>query len=182
MSTTKWALDPTHSELGFKIRHLMITNVTGNFTKFNVNVTTSSDDFQSAVIEADIDVASINTNNSQRDEHLKNADFFEADKYPKITFRSTKVKALDDSTFEVTGDLTIRQTTKQITFTAEYGAIAKDPWGNSRAGFSITGKINRKDFGVNYNAVLESGGVALGEELKLFGEIQLVKQAELVAA
>ena len=182
MATTKWALDPTHSELGFKIKHLMISHVSGYFTRFNATAETKTGDFSDAVIEADIDVSSINTNNEHRDEHLRNADFFEVDKYPAITFRSTSVKKLDDSTFEVSGNLTIKDTTKPVKFTAEYGDITKDPWGNTRTGFSISGKINRKDFGVTYNAVLETGGVTLGEELKLFGEIQLVKQAELQAA
>jgi polyisoprenoid-binding protein YceI len=180
MSTsTKWVLDPTHSEIGFKIKHLMITNVSGNFNKFEVKAETNSDDFANAKVSVDIEVDSINTNNSQRDAHLRNADFFEADKYPLIRFRSTDVKRLDEETYTLTGNLTIKETTKPVKLALEFGGVTKDPYGNYKAGFSISGKINRHDFGVSYNAVLETGGVALGEEIKINGEIQLVKQQVL---
>ena len=181
-STTKWVLDPTHSEIGFKIKHLMITNVSGNFNKFEVNAETNGDDFSNARVTAQIDVASINTNNSQRDEHLRNADFFEADTYPAITFTSTKIQKIDNETFTLLGELTIKETTKPVKLALEYGGVTKDPYGNFKAGFSISGKINRHDFGVSYNAVLETGGVALGEEIKINGEIQLVKQEVLEEA
>ena len=181
-STTKWVLDPTHSEIGFKIKHLMITNVSGNFNKFEVKAETNGDDFSNAKVTAQIDVASINTNNSQRDEHLRNADFFEADTYPAITFRSTKIQKIDNETFALLGELTIKETTKPVKLALEYGGVTKDPYGNFKAGFSISGKINRHEFGVSYNAVLETGGVALGEEIKINGEIQLVKQEVLEEA
>ena len=181
-STTKWVLDPTHSEIGFKIKHLMITNVSGNFNKFEVKAETNGDDFSNAKVTAQIDVASINTNNSQRDEHLRNADFFEADTYPAITFTSTKIQKIDNETFTLLGELTIKETTKPVKLALEYGGVTKDPYGNFKAGFSISGKINRHDFGVSYNAVLETGGVALGEEIKINGEIQLVKQEVLEEA
>lgn len=182
MSTSKWSLDPTHSELGFKIKHLMITNVTGNFTRFNVTAASPSADFAGAKIDAEIDVSSINTNNAQRDEHLRAADFFEIEKFPRILFHSTSVEKVDDETYYIHGDLTIKESTQPVKVVAEYSGTTKDPWGNTKAGFSISGKINRKDFGVNYNAALESGGVLLGEELKLFGEIQLVKEAVMQEA
>ena len=182
MTTTKWSLDPTHSEIGFKIKHLMISNVSGNFNKFDVQVKTNGDDFANATVTAKIDVASINTNNEQRDAHLANADFFETDKHPNIIFKSTKVEKVDDDTFNLYGDLTIKETTKPVKLSVEYSGIAKDPWGNVKAGFTINGKINRKDWGINYNAVLETGGIMLGEELKVNGEIQLVKQTELQPA
>ena len=182
MTTTKWTLDPTHSELGFKIKHLMITNVSGNFTQFDVTAETPTGEFADAAITATIDVKSINTNNPQRDEHLRTADFFLAEEYPNITFKSSKIEKTDDETFQVTGDLTIKNTTKPVKVIAEYSGITTDPWGNTKAGFSLSGKLNRKDFGINYNATLESGGVLLGEELKLTGEIQLVKQLELQPA
>ena len=178
-STTKWVLDPTHSEIGFKIKHLMITNVSGNFNKFEVKAETRGNDFTDAKVSADIEVESINTNNAQRDEHLRTADFFEAAKYPFISFKSTKVQKLDDETYTLTGDLTIKETTKPVKLALEFGGVTKDPYGNFKAGFSLTGKINRHDFGVSYNAVLETGGVALGEEIKIHGEIQLVKQQVL---
>lgn len=182
MTTTKWSLDPSHSEIGFKIKHLMISNVSGNFNKFDVQVETNGDDFANATVTANIDVASINTNNEQRDAHLGNADFFETDKHPNIIFKSTKVEKVDDDTFNLYGDLTIKETTKPVKLSVEYSGIAKDPWGNVKAGFTINGKINRKDWGINYNAVLETGGIMLGEELKVNGEIQLVKQTELQPA
>ncbi|GEO08383.1 YceI family protein [Segetibacter aerophilus] len=182
MATTKWSLDPTHSEIGFKIKHLMISNVSGNFNKFDVQVETNGDNFENANVTANIDVASINTNNEQRDAHLRNADFFEVEKHPEITFTSTKVERVDDDTFNLYGNLIIKETTKPVKLSVEYSGVAKDPWGNVKAGFTINGKINRKDFGINYNAVLETGGVMLGEELKVNGEIQLVKQAELQPA
>lgn len=181
-STTKWSLDPLHSEIGFKIKHLMITNVSGNFNKFDINVETNGDDFTTAKVDVKIDVSSINTNNAQRDEHLRNADFFEADQYPDITFQSTRIQKVDDENFNLFGDLTIKQTTKPVKLALEFGGITKDPYGNFKAGFSVLGKINRHEYGVTYNAVLETGGVALGEDIKINGEIQLVKVLELEPA
>jgi len=160
----------------------MITNVSGNFNKFEVNAETVENDFTKAKINVDIEVESINTNNSQRDQHLRTADFFEAEKYPNITFRSTKVEKLDDENYTISGNLTIKETTKPVKLELEYGGITKDPYGNVKAGFSLSGKINRHDFGVSYNAVLETGGVALGEDIKIHGEIQLVKQMVLEEA
>ena len=154
----------------------MITNVSGNFNKFEVKAETNGDDFSNAKVSVDIEVESINTNNSQRDAHLRTADFFEAENYPLISFRSTKIEKLDESTYTLTGNLTIKKTTKPVRLALEYGGVTKDPYGNYKAGFSLTGKINRHDFGVSYNPVLETGGVALGEEIKIHGEIQLVKQ------
>lgn len=182
MQATKWTLDPTHSELGFKIKHLMITNVTGYFKKFEVSAETPSGDFADAKIKARIDVESIDTNNAQRDEHLRAADFFQADQYPYIQFESTNIEKVDDETYNITGNLTIRNTTKPVKVIAEYHGTTIDPWGNTKAGFELNGKITRKDFGINYNATLETGGVLLGEDLKLTGEIQLVKETALQPA
>lgn len=182
MSVTKWAVDPTHSELGFKIKHLMISNVSGSFSKFDVQADTKNDDFKDAKVLVNIDVSSISTNNEQRDAHLRNADFFETEKYPHIIFQSTKVEKVDEDTFLLYGDLTIRGITKPVKLSVEYSGLAKDPWGNIRAGFAVAGKINRKDWGINYNAALETGGIMLGEEVKIIGEIQLVKQGATVTA
>ena len=182
MSTTNWSLDPTHSEIGFKIKHLMITNVSGNFTSFDVQAETATGDFSDARITAKIKVDSINTNNAQRDENLRAADFFEAEKYPDILFTSTRIETKEDDLYHIHGNLTIKETTKPVKIIAEYSGITKDPWGNTRAGFSLSGVINRKDFGITYNAVTETGGIMLGEDLKLNGEIQLVKQVELEPA
>ena len=182
MSTTKWSLDQTHSELGFKIKHLMISNVSGAFAKFDVQTETTSEDFSDGQVVAKVEVASINTNNSQRDEHLRNADFFEAETHPNIVFKSTRVEKLDSDSFSLYGDLTIKDITKPVKLAVEFNGIAKDPWGNVKAGFTIGGKINRKDFGITYNAVMETGGVMLGEDVKISGDIQLVKQAQEIAA
>lgn len=178
MSKTKWAIDPTHSEIGFKIKHLMITNVNGNFGQFSANVETESEnDFRNASINFEADINSVNTGNEQRDTHLKSAEFFDAEKFPKIKFVSTKTEAAGGSKYQVHGDLTMRGVTKPISFEADFSGLAKDPWGNNKAGFEISGKINRKDFGLTWNAPLEAGGVMVSDEVKIHGEVQLVKQA-----
>ena len=177
MATTTWVLDPTHSEVQFKIKHLMITNVTGSFTSFEVNATTEDEDFSKATISFKALVDSISTNNEQRDAHLKSADFFEAEKFPAITFTSTKADSIDiDGTFNLYGDLTIKEVTKNVKLNVEFGGVTKDPYGNTKAGFTISGKINRKDFGLSWNAALETGGVMVSEEVRISSEIQLVKQ------
>ena len=175
MSTTKWALDAAHSELGFKIKHLMISSVSGRFNSIDVTADTGADDFNNSNINATIDVASIFTNNEQRDGHLRTGDFFEIEKYPNISFKSTSVKK-DGDDLEITGDLTMKDVTKPVSLKVEFSGITKDPYGNVKAGFSFAGKLNRKDWGINFNAALETGGVMLGEEVKYEGEIQLVKQ------
>ena len=182
MTTTKWVIDPTHSEIGFKIKHLMITNVSGKFETFEAEVQTEGDDFTTAQIEAKISTASINTNNLQRDEHLRNSDFFEVDQHPEILFSSTKVEKVDEENFVVYGNLSLKGTVKPVKLNVEYSGATKDPWGNQKAGFVISGKINRSDFGLNFNAALETGGLVLGEEVKINSEVQLVKQAASVAA
>ncbi|MGB7843179.1 MAG: YceI family protein [Salinimicrobium sp.] len=176
MSKTKWVLDPQHSELGFKIKHLMISNVTGKFKDFHATAETEGEDFSEAKLEANVKVTSIDTNNSERDTHLRNADFFETESYPEMHFESTEVEKVDDELFNIHGNLTIKETTKPVKLVSEFNGIVQDPYGNTKAGFSISGKINRKDWGINYNAALETGGVMLGEELKIQGEVQLVKQ------
>jgi polyisoprenoid-binding protein YceI len=182
MANTKWVIDPTHSEIGFKIKHLMITNVSGKFDGFEAEVQTEGEDFTTAQIEARIKTSSINTNNLQRDEHLRNSDFFEVEKNPEILFTSTKVEKIDNDNFIVHGNLSLKGTTKPLKLNVEYSGVTKDPWGGQRAGFIITGKINRSDFGLNFNAALETGGLVLGEEVKINSEVQLVKQAASVAA
>jgi polyisoprenoid-binding protein YceI len=176
MATTKWVLDPTHSEVGFKVKHLMFTNVSGNFTKFEATATSDDENFDNATFDFSADVDSINTNNADRDGHLKSGDFFDAEKFPKLTFKSTSVTKADEGEYAVTGDLTLHGETKPVTLAVEFGGIQKDPWGNIKSGFSIVGKVNRKDFGLTWNAALETGGVMLGEEVKLALELQFVKQ------
>ena len=179
MERIKWAADPTHSELGFKIKHLMISNVSGNIKNFSVQAETEGEDFTTASITLSADMDSISTNNEQRDHHLRTADFFETDKHPQLEFRSTRIEKIDDETFALHGDLTLKGITQPVKLNVEYSGVTKDPWGGERAGFIVTGKINRSAFGVTFNAVLETGGVALSDEVKIHGEIQMVK--ELVA-
>ncbi|KGO91629.1 YceI family protein [Flavobacterium subsaxonicum] len=176
MATTKWVLDPTHSEVGFKVKHLMFTNVSGNFTKFEATATSDDENFDNATFDFSADVDSINTNNADRDGHLKSGDFFDAEKFPKLTFKSTSVTKAEEGEYVVTGDLSVHGETKPVTLAVEFGGIQKDPWGNIKSGFSVVGKLNRKDFGLTWNAALETGGVMLGEEVKLALELQFVKQ------
>lgn len=178
-TTTKtiWNLDATHSEVGFKVKHMMITNVSGSFGKFDVTVQTEGDDFRTANIDFSAELDSISTGNGDRDNHLKSGDFFDTAKYPRLGFRSTKLVKKEDGSFTLHGDLTIRDVTKPVKLDVEFGGIAKDPWGNEKSGFTITGKINRTDFNLNWNAALETGGVLVSEEVKLYAEVQLIKKA-----
>lgn len=175
MATYK--IDQAHSEVTFKIKHLMITNVTGSFTKFDGDVTTTGDDFDGAQINFEADINSITTSNEQRDGHLKSADFFDAETYPKLTFKSTSLSKISDEDYKLNGNLTIRDVTKPVTLDVEFGGNAKDMYGQEKAGFEITGKINRKDFGLTWNAAVETGGVVLSEDVKLNLAVQVVKQA-----
>jgi polyisoprenoid-binding protein YceI len=171
-----WKIDPTHSEVEFKIRHLMITNVTGYFGKYDATVESNNDDFTDAKINFEADVTSISTKNEQRDQHLQAEDFFHAAQYPKITFVSTGVTKVDSDEYKVAGNLTIRGISKPVELAVEFSGIVKDPYGQTKAGFEIKGKINRKDYGLTYDAVTETGGVLLSDEVKLQAGVQLVKQ------
>jgi polyisoprenoid-binding protein YceI len=174
-TATKWNLDPTHSEITFKVKHMMITNVSGSFKDFSVNVETEGQDFTKSKISFSADVNSITTGSTDRDNHLKSADFFKADENPQIKFTSTNFEAKDENEYVLSGDLTIANVTKPVKLDVEFGGIGKDPWGNQKAGFTLTGKIKRTDFGLNWNAALETGGVLVSEEVKLFAEIQLIQ-------
>jgi polyisoprenoid-binding protein YceI len=178
MATATWILDPTHSLVQFKVKHLMITNTTGTFSKYDVSAETEGEDFAKAKISFTADTDSVDTGNEQRDTHLKSADFFESAKYPQLKFVATKYESVDnDGSYELYGDLTIRDVTKSVKFDVEFGGVIKDPWGNTRAGFAISGKINRKDFGLVWNATTEAGGFVVGEDVKVHVEIELIKQA-----
>ena len=166
---TKWNLDPTHSEITFKVRHMMISNVKGAFNSFSAEIEAEDDTFKNAKVSATINTDSIDTNNADRDAHLKSADFFNAEANPTITFEST---ALAD---EITGKLTINGVTKPVELEVEFGGINVDPWGNTKAGFTFEGKIKRSDFGLNWNAALETGGVLVSDDVKIAGELQFVK-------
>jgi polyisoprenoid-binding protein YceI len=172
---TNWVIDPSHSKVSFKVKHLMISNVLGNFKEFEGKASTDGDDFSTAEINFSLNAASIDTEMADRDAHLKSADFFDAEKFPKLTFTSDGMKDLGDDMYELTGDLTIKDVTRKVALSAEFGGIMTDPWGNVKAGLSITGKINRKDWGLNWNAALEAGGVLVGEEVKISADIELAK-------
>ena len=178
MATKSWVIDPTHSEVHFKIKHLMITNVTGSFNIFQASVTTEGEDFSTGKISFTADINTIDTGNEQRDGHLKGADFFDGEKYPQIKFTATKSESIDnDGSYELYGDLTIRDVTKNVKLSVEFGGVVKDAYGNTKAGFTINGKINRKDFGLTWSAVTEAGGVVVSDEVKIISEIQLIEQA-----
>lgn len=176
MSNTKWAIDPTHSEIGFKIKHLMFTNVYGRFETFEGFAETDEygENIQNITFTAD--ASSVNTGNSDRDGHLKGQDFFDTEKYPKINFTSVELRWIGEKNYNLIGDLTIRDTTKQVSLLVENNGTMVDPWGNTKMGFSVTGKINRVDFGLTWNSPLEAGGVLVGEDVKFNIEVQLVKQ------
>lgn len=177
ITKTKWNLDAAHSEVTFKVKHMMITNVTGSFGSFTLDTETEGNDFSTAKISFAADVASISTGSPDRDNHLKSADFFDASTHPQIRFVSTAIDKKDNENFVVNGNLTIHGVTKPVKLSAEFGGIGKDPWGNEKAGFTISGKINRTDFGLSWNAALETGGVLVSDEVRLFAEIQLIRQA-----
>jgi polyisoprenoid-binding protein YceI len=176
MAKSTWALDPTHSEVGFKVKHMMFTNVSGKFNNYDVTVSNEDDDFSTSNIEFSADINSVDTNNADRDNHLKSADFFDAENFPKMTFKSTSIEKKSDNEFIVNGDLTIKDVTKPAALKAEYSGLMKDPWGNTKAGLSIETKINRKEFGLTWNAALETGGVLVGEDVRIIAEVQIVKQ------
>ena len=178
MATKNWVLDTTHSEVQFKIKHLMITNVSGSFNIFTVSAQTEEEDFTKAKLSFTAEVNSVSTNNEQRDTHLKAPDFFDAEKFPQIKFTATKTESVDsDGSYELYGDLTIRDVIKNVKLSVEFGGVVKDPYGNTKAGFTINGKINRKDFGLTWSAVTEAGGVVVSDEVKIAAEIQLIEQA-----
>jgi polyisoprenoid-binding protein YceI len=175
-ATTTWKLDPAHSHAEFKVKHMMISNVKGSFTGLTGTLTEHITDATLSSIDASIDVSSISTGDVQRDAHLKSADFFEAEKYPTMTFKSTKVQPDGDGGYKVTGDLALHGQIRQQTFVVEGpSAPGKDPWGNTRIGLSATTKISRKDYGLNWNAALETGGILVGEDVNITIEAQFIK-------
>jgi len=176
MSTTKWSIDTAHSEIGFKVKHMMFTNVSGNFEKFDASIETEGDDFTTAKFDFAGDTDSITTGNADRDNHLRSADFFDAGQFPKLSFKSTSFSKIDEGDYTLTGDLTLHGVTKTVKLDVEFGGLAKDPWGNTKVGLSATGKINRKDWNLNWNSALETGGVLVGEEVKLNIELQFIQQ------
>lgn len=173
----KWAIDPAHSEIGFKVKHLMITNVKGVFKEYNGTVYADGSDFTNADIEVHTNASSIDTSDEKRDGHLRTGEFFDVEKHKEIVFKSTSVQKGGEG-YVVKGNLTINGITKPVTLDAEYGGSMKDPWGNQKHGFAVTGKINRKDWGLQWNAALEGGGFLVSDEVRVNCEIQLIKQED----
>ena len=176
MSTTKWIIDPTHSEIGFKVKHMMFTNVSGKFSKFDATIESENNDFENSKIEFTGAIDSITTGNADRDTHLLSPDFFDAAQFPEIKFSATSFSKINEGEYELVGDLTLHGVTKSINLAAEYGGLMKDPWGNTKMAFSLEGKINRKDWGLNWNSALETGGVLVSEEVRLNIELQFLQQ------
>lgn len=172
---THWVIDPAHTKIGFKVKHLMISNVQGSFKEFEGQITTEENNFTTGSISVSINAASIDTETPDRDTHLRSADFLDVIKYPKILFESTGVKDLGDDMWELTGNLTIKGISRKVVLSVEYGGLMTDPWGNMKAGFSLTGKVNRKDWGLTWNAKLETGGVLVGDEIRIQSDIELTK-------
>lgn len=176
MTKSKWVLDPVHSEVDFSVRHMMISRVNGTFRKFSATIEADPQDLTTANIEFSVDLASIDTRNEDRDNHLRSADFFDVENHPTATFKVTNVVKKSDNNYDVTGDLTIRGTTRQETFAVVFEGLAKDPMtGNEKVGFTATGTINRKDYGLTWNAALETGGVLVGDEVKVTVHIEAAK-------
>lgn len=173
---TNWVLDAMHSEVHFKVKHLVISTVTGTFKVFEGAFETVNDDFSNANISFTADIKSIDTNQEQRDVHLKSADFFDAETYPKMSFKSTSFTKEDDGEYELVGDLTIRDVTKSVKLDVEYGGIATDFYGNTKAGFELKGKVNRKDYGLTWDGITEAGSIVVGEDIKLDINVQFAKQ------
>lgn len=174
-TVTKWIVDPAHTEVQFKVKHLVISTVTGTFKSFSGSIETSEDDFNNAEVEFALDVNSIDTNQTDRDNHLKSADFFDAAAYPQITFKSTSLEKTGDR-YVLKGNLTIKSITKAVTLDAQFGGSATDFYGNLKAGFEVSGKINRKEFGLTWDGITEAGAIVVGEEVRLNINLQFAKQ------
>jgi polyisoprenoid-binding protein YceI len=172
---TKWAIDPYHTQIIFKVKHLVISTVTGKFEKFDASVLTRGDDWNGAEVEFSAEIGSINTGVGDRDNHLKSADFFDAANHPKLTFKSTSFKKTGDNEFIMSGDMTIRGTTRPLEMKVEFGGVMVDPYGNTKAGFELSGKLNRKEFGLHWNAITEAGGMVVADDVKLALNVELAK-------
>lgn len=172
MTNKKWTIDPAHSSIDFTVKHMMIAKVKGTFHQFEASITGDAHDLTSADIDFSIDLNSVDTRNSDRDAHLRSADFFEIEKFPNLTFKATSIKKSGDGEYSITGDVTLHGVTRSETFNAEFEGAGKDPWGNEKVGFSATGSLKRSDYGLTYNAVLETGGVLIGDEIKVAIEIE----------
>lgn len=177
-----WQIDPAHSHIAFSVRHMMISKVRGRFEKFNGTINFDEQNPAASTVDVEIDAASINTREEQRDGHLRSPDFLDADNYPKLTFHGKRVEQTSSDSGKLVGDLTIRGVTREVALDVEYAGQAKSPWGTTSAGFSASTTINRKDWGLEWNQALETGGVLVGDKVKIDIELELVKQAESEAA
>ncbi|WP_285767836.1 YceI family protein [Peribacillus sp. SI8-4] len=177
MTVAKWTIDPTHSTIEFSVKHMMIAKVKGSFNIFSANISANPTDLTTAEIDFNVDVASIDTRNADRDNHLRSADFFHVEKNPTLTFKSTKIVKTDDDEYDVTGNVTLNGITQEETFAITFEGQGKDPWGNEKAGFSGKGKVKRSDYGLTYNAALETGGVLIGDQITLTLDIEAAKEA-----
>ncbi|KAA9325570.1 YceI family protein [Hymenobacter busanensis] len=182
MATTKWVIDPMHTEVQFKVKHLVISTVTGSFKKFDGTVETEGDNFETAKARFTADISSIDTNQEQRDTHLKSADFFDADNHPQLVFESTSLRKVGDDQYKLLGNLTLRETTKPVELDVEFGGTATDFYGNEKVGFEVTGKISRKEFGLTWNGITEAGAIVVSDDVKLYANVQFNKVKEEVAA
>jgi polyisoprenoid-binding protein YceI len=177
MKTNEWNIDTTHSGIHFSVRHMVVSKVRGRFASYGGTVRIDDEDLARSTVDVSIDAASIDTGVADRDTHLKSADFFDAEKFPELRFQSTKIEKLGDSAYKLSGALTIRDVTRDVTLLVDYGGRAKDPWGNERAGFTARGTLDRKDFGLHWNQVLEAGGVLVGDKIEIDIELELVRKA-----
>lgn len=177
MSKSTWVLDPSHSSVDFSIRHLVIAKVKGTFTDFSANIVADPEDLTTAELEFTVQTASVDTRNEDRDNHLRSGDFFDSENFPAMTFKATNIVKKSNGEYDITGDLTIRGVTRQETFSASYGGMAKDPWGNEKVGFDVSGTIVRSEYGLTWNAALETGGVLVGDQVQISLDVQAAKQA-----
>jgi polyisoprenoid-binding protein YceI len=182
MTTTKWNIDLSHSGINFAIRHMVVAKVRGRFAKFSGTLSLDDDDLTRSVVDVTIDASSIDTGTPQRDAHLRSPDFFDVEKYPELRFRSTRIERLGDDRYRVAGELTIRDTTREVVLDVEDGGRAKDPWGNERVGFVAKAALDRKDFGLKWNQALETGGVLVGDRVDIELDVQGVKATAAQAA
>lgn len=173
---TTWNFDKSHSKIGFSVTHLVITEVEGNFKEFEGTITTTGDDFENAKIEFSAEISSINTDNEKRDGHLKSDDFFNAEKFPQLKFKSKSFKKIDEKNYKLIGDLTMRDVTKEVELDVKYNGTVNDPWGNTKSGFSLRGEVNRFDYNLKWDKTIETGGFVVGEDVTILANLQLVKQ------
>lgn len=177
MATIKnWALDAAHSEIQFKVKHLLVSTVTGHFKQFTAAVETEGEDISTAKVNFSADLSSISTNNEQRDAHLRSGDFFDAENHPQITFVSDKLEKISEENYKLHGTLTMRGVSKKVSLDVVYGGKVQDPWGNTRIGFEVNGKINRKDYGVSFSMVSETGSILLGEDVSIHANAEFVME------